>query len=176
MRSTRTVEPCVLVIFGATGDLTQRKLLPALYNLAIEQPLPPQFTVVGVARRPVSDEQFRQSALNSINQFSRRSPLNPQLWETLSQGLFYCQSQLDDLQGYLRLKELLERLDRERGTLGNRIFYLATPPRYYAVIADLLSQSGNARRGAASGEGGWTRLIVEKPFGHDLASARALNI
>jgi glucose-6-phosphate 1-dehydrogenase len=88
LRSTRTVQPCILVIFGATGDLTHRKLLPALYNLAIEQPLPPQFTVVGVARRPFTDEQFRQQALDSVNTFSRRRPVNPSVWETFSKGLF----------------------------------------------------------------------------------------
>src|SRR6476646_3296601 len=100
MRSARTLEPCVLVIFGATGDLTHRKLLPALYNLAIEQPLPPQFSVVGVARRPFTDEQFRQQALDSVNEFSRRRPVNPSVWETFSKGLFYCQSQFDDINGY----------------------------------------------------------------------------
>ena len=97
------------------------------------------------------------------------------MWETFAQGLFYCQSHFDELDGYVRLKELLERLDRERGTQSNRIFYLATPPSYYVAIGQLLSESGNARRGASSGESGWTRLIVEKPFGHDLASARELN-
>lgn len=175
LRSTRTVQPCTLVIFGATGDLTHRKLLPALYNLAIEQPLPPQFTVVGVARRPFTDEQFRQQALDSINKFSRRRPVNPSVWETFSKGLFYSQTQFDDAEGYERLGQLLDRLDQERGTQGNRIFYLATPPNFYGDIGTLLSVSGVAKRGAASGVGGWSRIVVEKPFGHDLASARALN-
>jgi len=175
LRATRTVQPCTLVIFGATGDLTHRKLLPALYNLAIEQPLPPQFTVVGVARRPFTDEQFRQQALDSINTFSRRRPVNQSVWETFSKGLFYLQSQFDDAVGYERLGQLLDRLDQERGTQGNRIFYLATPPSFYGDIGALLSTSGVARRGAASGSGGWSRIVVEKPFGHDLASARALN-
>jgi len=175
LRSTRTVQPCILVIFGATGDLTHRKLLPALYNLAIEQPLPPQFTVVGVARRPFTDEQFRQQALDSVNTFSRRRPVNPSVWETFSKGLFYCQSQFDDPAGYERLDHLLDRLDQERGTQGNRIFYLATPPSFYGDIGALLSSSGVAKRGAASGASPWARIVVEKPFGHDLASARALN-
>ena len=175
LHATRTVQPCTLVIFGATGDLTHRKLLPALYNLAIEQPLPPQFTVVGVARRPFTDEQFRQQALDSINTFSRRRPVNSSVWETFSQGLFYSQSQFDDPAGYERLGHLLDRLDQERGTQGNRIFYLATPPSFYGDIGALLSSSGVAKRGAATGSGGWARIVVEKPFGHDLASARALN-
>src|SRR5437879_474173 len=96
MRNARTVQPCIMVIFGATGDLTHRKLLPALYNLALEQPLPPQFTVVGVARRPFSNEEFRQQALESINRFSPNRPVNQAVWETFSRGLYYHQSQFDD--------------------------------------------------------------------------------
>src|SRR5215469_4136530 len=119
MRSARTVAPCTMVIFGATGDLTHRKLLPALYNLALEHPLPPQFTVVGVARRPFTNEQFRQQALDSINTFSRRRPVNPSVWDTFSKGLFYHQSQFDDLEGYQSLAQLLTQLDQERGTGGN---------------------------------------------------------
>jgi glucose-6-phosphate 1-dehydrogenase len=176
MRSARTVEPCVLVIFGATGDLTHRKLLPALYNLAIEQPLPPQFSVVGVARRPFTDEQFRQQAFASVNTFSRRRASdNPSVWETFSKGLFYCQAQFDDPHGYDQLKQLLEKLDRERGTSGNRIFYLATPPAFYSTIADRLSSSGVSHRGRADETHGYSRIIIEKPFGHDYASAEALN-
>ncbi len=175
MRSARTLEPCVLVIFGATGDLTHRKLLPALYNLAIEQPLPPQFSVVGVARRPFTDEQFRQQALDSVNEFSRRRPVNPSVWETFSKGLFYCQSQFDDINGYGQLKELLDKLDRERGTQGNRIFYLATPPTFYPVIGKLLSESGVAHRGRPDETHGYSRIIIEKPFGHDGQSAESLN-
>ncbi|HEX8982438.1 MAG TPA: glucose-6-phosphate dehydrogenase [Ktedonobacterales bacterium] len=175
LRATRTAQPCTLVIFGATGDLTHRKLLPALYNLAIEIPLPPQFTVVGVARRPFTDEEFRQQALDSINKFSRRRPVNQSVWETFSKGLFYCQTNFDDPAGYQRLGQLLDRLDQERGTQGNRMFYLATPPSFYGDIGGLLSSSGVAKRGASSGDSGWARIVVEKPFGHDLASARALN-
>src|SRR5215469_7939463 len=134
MRHARTVAPCVMVIFGATGDLTHRKLLPALYNLALEQPLPPQFTVVGVARRPFTHEQFRQQALDSINQFSRRRPVNPAVWETFSKGLFYHQSQFDDPEGFRSLGDLVRQLDQERGTGGRYIFYLATPPSFYGGI------------------------------------------
>jgi glucose-6-phosphate 1-dehydrogenase len=174
MRNARTVAPCIMVIFGATGDLTHRKLIPALYNLELEHPLPPQFTVVGVARRPFSDDEFRQQALDSTNQFSRNRPVNPAVWETFSRGLFYHQSQFDDPHGYARLAELLERLDRERGTQGNHIFYLATPPSFYGPIADNLSSAGLAHRDD-EGTQGWSRIIVEKPFGHNLQSALALN-
>src|SRR5215469_14045767 len=175
MRHARTVQPCILVIFGATGDLTHRKLLPALYNLALEVPLPPQFTVVGVARRPFSHDDFRQQALDSINQFSRRRPVNPAVWETFSKGLFYHQTQFGDLGGYKSLGELLAVLDQERGTGGNHIFYLATPPSYYGEIASMLSQSHLVTRSQATRDQGWARIIVEKPFGHDLPSAMALN-
>ncbi|HEX8036171.1 MAG TPA: glucose-6-phosphate dehydrogenase [Ktedonobacterales bacterium] len=174
MRNARTVQPCIMVIFGATGDLTHRKLLPALYNLALEQPLPPQFTVVGVARRPFSNEEFRQQALESINRFSRNRPVNQAVWETFSRGLYYHQSQFDDTDGYRRLAELLEQLDRERGTGGNHVFYMATPPSYYPSIADRLHEADLAKKGAAS-TSPWTRVIIEKPFGHDLQSALALN-
>ncbi|MGZ3678555.1 MAG: glucose-6-phosphate dehydrogenase [Ktedonobacterales bacterium] len=174
MRNARTVQPCIMVIFGATGDLTHRKLLPALYNLALEQPLPPQFTVVGVARRPFSNEEFRQQALESINRFSRNRPVNQAVWETFSRGLYYHQSQFDDTNGYKRLAELLEQLDRERGTGGNHVFYMATPPSYYPSIADRLHEAGLSKKGAATNPP-WTRVIIEKPFGHDLRSALALN-
>ncbi|HLZ23058.1 MAG TPA: glucose-6-phosphate dehydrogenase [Ktedonobacterales bacterium] len=175
MRQSRSVEPCIVVIFGATGDLTHRKLLPALYNLKMEHPLPPQFTVVGVARRPITNEQFRQQALESINTFSRRRPVNPSVWDPFAKGLFYHQSQFDDPQGYQRLAQLLEQLDRERGTCGNHIFYLATPPSYYSTIADNLSAAGLAQRNGEEAKEGWSRIIVEKPFGHDIQSALVLN-
>jgi glucose-6-phosphate 1-dehydrogenase len=174
MRSARTVEPATVVIFGATGDLTHRKLLPALYNLAVEQPLPPQFSIVGVARRPFSHEEFRAQALEAVNTHSRLRPVSPSVWETFSQGLFYCQSQFGDVHGYERLGELLDQIDRERGTGGNRIFYLATQPSFYPTIADLLTLSGVSRR-SREGEPGWSRVVIEKPFGHDYASAQALN-
>src|SRR5271165_627933 len=153
MKSARNVAPCVMVIFGATGDLTLRKLLPALYNLALEHPLPPQFTVVGVARRPFSNEEFRQQALDSVNQFSRRRPVNQAVWETFSKGLYYHQSQFDDAGGYAGLAELLVRLDHERGTGGNHIFYLATPPSFYADIADQLARANLASRTPMDGNG-----------------------
>jgi glucose-6-phosphate 1-dehydrogenase len=174
MRHTRTVAPSVMVIFGATGDLTQRKLIPALYNLALEQPLPAQFSVVGVARRPFSNEQFRQNALDSVNHFSRRRPVNPAVWDTFSKGLFYCQMQFDDVAAYEQLGTLLDLLDRERGTAGNRIFYLATQPSFYPGIIEALRSTGLARRGRGDSSG-WSRIVIEKPFGHDLESARTLN-
>ena len=150
MRNARIIEPGVMVIFGATGDLAHRKLLPALYNLALEHPLPPQFAIVGVARRPFTDEQFRAQALESITSFSRR-PVLPTFWDNFAQRLFYTQVQFAEESGYERLKALLDRLDRERGTLGNRIYYLATQPRFYGEIADMLTVAGLAHKGQREG-------------------------
>src|SRR5919109_2685598 len=159
-----------MVIFGATGDLTHRKLLPALYNLALEHPLPAGFSVVGFARRHYSDEEFRQQALESINAYSRQKPVNQQVWDSFASGIRYLRSDFDDPEGYVKLNNLLNKLDQERGTSGNRIYYLSTPPSQYPEIIQNLGAAGLNRN-----RKGWTRIIVEKPFGHDLASARELN-
>ena len=159
-----------MVIFGATGDLTHRKLLPALYNLALEHPLPAGFSVVAFARRPYSTDEYRQQALESINQYSRQKPVNPQVWENFAAGIHYLQADFNDPKGYERLNNLLNLLDQERGTGGNRIFYLSTPPSQYPEIIQRLGAAGLNRS-----RKGWTRIIVEKPFGHDLASAKELN-
>jgi glucose-6-phosphate 1-dehydrogenase len=159
-----------MIIFGATGDLTHRKLLPALYDLALEHPLPAGFSVVGFARRPYSDEEFREQALESINQYCRQKPVNPQIWESFASGIRYLQSDFNDVRGYEKLGTLLNTIDQQRGTSGNRIFYLSTPPSQYPEIIHNLGVVGlNKNRK------GWTRIIIEKPFGHDLASARELN-
>lgn len=170
LRTKPSLEPCVMVIFGATGDLTHRKLLPALYNLALEHPLPAGFSVVGFARRPYDDDKFRQLALESVNQYSRQKPVNPQVWESFASGIHYLQSSFDDPAGYEKLGTLLNQLDHDRGTGGNRIFYLSTPPSQYPAIIQQLGAAGLNRN-----RKGWTRIIIEKPFGHDLASARELN-
>jgi len=170
LRIKESLEPCVMVIFGATGDLTHRKLLPALYNLALEHPLPAGFSVVAFARRPYTDETFRQQALESINQYSRQKPVNPQVWESFAAGLHYLQSDFHEPEGYEKLNDLLNRLDQERGTSGNRLFYLSTPPSQYTEIIQRLG-AANLNRNRK----GWTRIIIEKPFGHDLATARELN-
>ena len=159
-----------MVIFGATGDLTHRKLLPALYNLALEHPLPAGFSVIAFARRPYSTDEYRQQALESINQYSRQKPVNPQVWENFAAGIHYLQADFNDPKGYEKLNNLLNLLDQERGTGGNRIFYLSTPPSQYPEIIQRLGAAGLNRS-----RKGWTRIIIEKPFGHDLASAKELN-
>ncbi len=170
MRMQRTPAPCTVVIFGATGDLTHRKLIPALYHLQRERLLPPGFSVVGFARRDWSDDHFRQSLLESAHRYSR-SGLDTELWSGFAAGCFYVRAPFDDPAGYAALAARLDQLDVERGTGGNRLFYLATPPESYGEIVRQLGAAGLNR----SPNGGWTRIIVEKPFGADLASARALD-
>lgn len=173
----RHPEPCVVVIFGATGDLTQRKLLPTLAHLWHDHPLPQGFSIVGFARRPMSDAQWRAMAVDSVNKYMEEDDkLDSKAQTDFAQCLFYCQSNFDDREGYLKLADLLDTLDRERGTEGNRLFYLATPPFLDPEVIYQLGGSGLARPlHTDEGEQSWTRIIVEKPFGHDLASAQKLN-
>src|SRR6266567_4174963 len=170
-------EPCVVVIFGATGDLTQRKLLPTLAHLAHDHPLPEGFKVVAFARRPMNDEQWRTMALDSINKFMPEDDkLDSAAQKAFARNMFYCQSDFNDREGYYKLADLLERLDNEQGTGGNRIYYLATPPSTDSEIIYQLGGAGLARPSHVNGdEESWTRIVIEKPFGRDLASAQKLN-
>ncbi len=172
LRLERTPEPCVMIIFGASGDLTRRKLIPALYNLSRERLIPPGFSVVAFARRDIGTERFRAAMLDGVNQFSRSRPAQPAVWETFAQGVYYLQSDFSDPAGYQTLGALLDQIDRERGTAGHRVFYLATPPSAYSEIIRQLGASGLAR---PSGSGAWSRIIIEKPIGHDLESGTELN-
>jgi glucose-6-phosphate 1-dehydrogenase len=159
-----------VVIFGATGDLTHRKLIPALYNLAADGELPPAVAVVGFARREKSDDDFRKELAESTRKFSRQ-PVRDEIWKTFAQAVFYNQSEFADESGYKTLAERLDKIDNERGTRGNRLFYLAVAPDQFEPILKHLKAVGlNQAR-----EGSWARIIVEKPFGTDLASARELN-
>jgi glucose-6-phosphate 1-dehydrogenase len=167
----RMPEPNTVVIFGASGDLTKRKLVPALYNLELEGLLPNAFAVVGFARRPIPDEEFRQQMLDGINAFSRSKPAQPEVWEAFGPKLCYCPGNFDDPQAYQNLAALLDQLDHERGASGNRLFYLATAPDSFPVIIEQLGAAGLNR----SPSGGWVRVIIEKPFGRDLSTARDLN-
>jgi glucose-6-phosphate 1-dehydrogenase len=168
--SQRVPEPNCFVIFGATGDLTERKLVPALYHLYTQRLLPEGFSVLGVARRPLSDEEFR-SRMRSFLEETSGTAVSDGTWDPFAARLRYVQCAFDDVEGYGRLAEALEQEDRERGTSGNRLYYLATPPAAFTVITQHLGEAGLA----ASRDGRWVRLVVEKPFGHDLASARGLN-
>lgn len=169
--ATRAVpEACTVIIFGATGDLTHRKLIPALYNIAADGELPPDLAVVGFARRPKSDEEFRAELEEAARKHSRQT-VRDDLWQSFAGSIFYHQSEFADADGYKRLAERLQQLDKERGTGGNRLFYLAAAPDQFQPILQHLKASGLNK----PADGGWARVIVEKPFGTDLASARELN-
>ncbi|HYL80728.1 MAG TPA: hypothetical protein VEU07_07945, partial [Candidatus Acidoferrum sp.] len=126
-------EKCALVIFGASGDLTKRKLLPALYALTHDGLLPEQFAVVGFARRDKSHEAFREEMRAAVEEFSRLRPPKPDVWDRLAQQLYYASAAFEDAAGYERLRDLLAEVDRKHGTGGNRVYYLATPPSAYAA-------------------------------------------
>jgi glucose-6-phosphate 1-dehydrogenase len=168
----RVPAPCTMVIFGASGDLTKRKLVPALYSLARDRLLPSAFNVVGVARRETSHEEFRKQMRENTDKFARRRPVEDSLWSTFSEGMFYLAGTFEDPVTYAKLKQFLDDLDEKRGTKGNRVFYLSTPPTEYPTIINMLGHSDliNSER-----SGPFTRVIIEKPFGRDLESARALN-
>ena len=162
----RRPEACAAVIFGASGDLTKRKLIPALYALAYRKLLPEQFAVLGVARTPQSSKAFASAMKKAVKDFAR-DPFRQDVWDTLAAGMRYVATEFDDDAGEDRVGQALEELDAERGTQGNRLYYLAVPPQAFAIT---VTEIGERRA-----KEGWVRLIVEKPFGHDLASARELN-
>ncbi|MHB2018067.1 MAG: glucose-6-phosphate dehydrogenase [Candidatus Xenobia bacterium] len=172
LRLEHTPEPCSMVIFGASGDLAHRKLMPALYNLALENYLPGGFSIVGFARRPVTNEAFAEDMRQAVDKFSRRRPVKPAVWESFASRVQYNASTFQDASGYANLAALLEKNDREHGTGGNRLFYLSTPPSDYPEIIRQLGAAGLNKPGPG---GNWARIIIEKPFGRDLESARELN-
>ena len=169
LRLARTPDPCAVVIFGATGDLTRKKLMPALYNLELQRLLPASCHVIGVARGRSSDEEFRALMRKGVDEHSRTRPVNEEVWRSFEEHLSYVA--LGERDGYGKLKDRLEELDRAAGTSGNRLFYLALPPHTYAHTVEGLGRSGVARSGA-----GWSRIVIEKPFGRDLATARGLSM
>lgn len=173
-RSSRFIEPCILVIFGATGDLTARKLLPALYNLAREGQLPPQFGCVGFARREKTNDRFRSEMKEAISRFSRVKPVDEALWATFEKQLFYYKSEFNDEKGFQGLSLFLTDLDNKLGTKGNRVFYLSTQPSYFTTIAENLHKARLVYDQEVEKER-WFRIIIEKPFGHDLKSAELLQ-
>jgi glucose-6-phosphate 1-dehydrogenase len=177
----RHPDPCSLVMFGVTGDLAHRKLIPALYDLGCHGVLPFGTTLVGYGRQEISDDEFRDRMHKAIDDHYGEEVVDGSMCDRLLQAPRYVQGQFDDPEGYERLAAVLDELDG-RGARGNRMFYLATPPSQFGVIVRRLGDAGLARAGAydrehAAGEPhpGWTRLVVEKPFGRDLATARELD-
>jgi glucose-6-phosphate 1-dehydrogenase len=172
LEQERVPDPSCLVIFGASGDLTQRKLVPGLYSLAHEGLLPSGQTIVGIARADLTDEQFRANMRTACEEHSRHR-VEDAVWDTFAKGLFYVRGEFADRDAYLRLRERLEEFDRSRGTAGRRIYYLAVPPDFFDDIARHLGENEmvtDPERG-----GPYTRVIIEKPFGHDSDTARELN-
>src|SRR5438034_123254 len=163
-------EPFSLVIFGASGDLTHRKLMPALWSLYAARTLPEPFAIIGTARSEMSDEAYRTRARESVTRFARLKIPSQHVWDRFAGSLYYVPGDPTSLELYGRLKQRLEQIETARGGPRNRLFYCATPPSLYHDIVANLGAAGLARV-----EGGWTRIIVEKPFGRDLESARALN-
>jgi glucose-6-phosphate 1-dehydrogenase len=162
----RRPPPCVLVIFGASGDLTQRKLMPALYSLAYRRLLPERFAIVGAARSQETDDEFRERMKDAVQRFAR-DPFRQDVWDELAAGMRYSALEFDDDAAEDELTKVLREVDGERGTLGNRLYYFAVPP---SAIEMLIREIAERRENE-----GWARLIIEKPFGYDLASARHLN-
>jgi len=168
LQQERTPEPLILVIFGASGDLTKRKLVPALYQLKRARRLPPEITIVGVARRDWSHEYFREQMREGIEDFSDGIE-SEEVWKDFAEGLFYCSGNMDQPESYQKLKAFLGELDGKRGTMGNRVFYLAVSPKFFP---EALRQLGAADM---VNDPMKHRLVIEKPFGKDLSSAQALN-
>lgn len=165
----RPADPCVMVIFGASGDLTKRKLLPALYNLAKDNLLSKDFALVGVARNEMNTEQFRDMINKEIGEFAT-TKLDPQQWDWLSHRIHYISGDFDDPAVYQTLSGLLASLDKQNGTRGNYFYYLATSPTFFSTVVKQLGAASLVHE-----ENGWRRVIIEKPFGRDYDSARALN-
>ncbi len=166
----RPADPCIMVIFGAAGDLTRRKLIPALYNLAKAELLSREFAIVGIAHSPMSTEDFRKKLADDIRHYAG-SEVDPGIWEWFTSRLYYITAEFDDKNVYSQLKTTLEKLDQEHSTHGNYFFYLATAPDFFGPIVEQLASAGLTEEK----DHYWRRVIVEKPFGHDIDSAKTLN-
>ncbi len=166
-----TAEPCTMVIFGATGDLTKRKLIPALCNLTQDNLLSRQFAIIGFAFNDMDTEAFRKELTEGIHQFAT-SPVDPDIWEWFLKRIYYIKGDFKDPNAYQQLKQLLTEVEKEHSTHGNHFYYLAVAPKFFGEIVHQLGQAGLAKEHNTS----WRRVIIEKPFGHDLESARKLNL
>ena len=169
-RVGRVADPCVMVIFGFTGDLTRRKLIPALYNLASQQLLSREFAVIGVGRNTLSDEDARKKVTEDFKKFAT-GPIDQELWDWFVQRISYVNGNFDDPATYEKIKDTLAKVDKEHNSHGNYFFYMATAPKYFGDVVERLANVGLMKEE----NGHWRRVIIEKPFGHDLDSAKALN-
>ena len=169
-RLNRIAGPCGLVLFGVTGDLARKKLMPAVYDLANRGLLPPGFALVGFARRDWEDQDFAQVVHDSVKQYAR-TEFREEVWQQLAKGIRFVQGEFNDDAAFDRLKATIAELDEKRGTMGNHAFYLSVPPRSFPEVVSQLKRSGLAEEV----EGQWRRVVIEKPFGSDLKTARELN-
>ncbi len=168
MKSTKN-QPTVFVIFGGTGDLNWRKITPALYNLYLDDWLPNQFSIIGTGRTKLSDDDFKAKLLDGINQFSRSGKADPEKWKTFSDNIFYQPADLNDADTYVEFGNLIKKYEGDWKQDANVIYYLAVAPQFFPIIAENISKSGLANDPEK------TRIVIEKPFGHDLESAKSLN-
>ena len=164
--------PCILVIFGASGDLAKRKLIPAIYELAREKLLPEKFALVGYSRSPMSDDEYRKECRDAVQQFARTKPVDPNLWSRIERNASYVQGDYGSAEDHAKLAERLGQIDQQVGTAGNRLFYLSTPPNTFEPIITCLGERQKRQPPPPKSS---QRVIIEKPFGRDLPSARALN-
>ncbi len=169
-RMPRIPGACAVVIFGVTGDLARKKLMPAIYDLANRGLLPPAFALVGFARRDWAHEHFAQVVRDAVAAHAR-TPFRQEVWDHLAEGIRFVHGTFDDDEAFVRLSDALRKLDEERGTGGNHAFYLSIPPSSFPLVCEKLCTSGLATKP----EGSWSRVVIEKPFGHDRKSAEALN-
>src|SRR5690349_1031591 len=167
----KAVEPCTIVIFGASGDLTARKLIPALYHLFKDKQMPADFRIIGFARRAKTDASWRTELHEALRMFSRSKPVDEAVWSAFAAKVHYCQADISDVAAYSKLAGLVASFPTPQ-LKENLLFYLATMPSQFGMAAEYLHQAKLLHRG---GDKGWQRLVVEKPFGHDLASASTLN-
>jgi len=169
-RLPRIAGPCGVVVFGVTGDLSRKKLMPAIYDLANRGLLPPGFALVGFARRDWADENFAELVHDSVREHAR-TPFREEVWARLAEGIRFVSGSFDDDAAFDNLATVIEELDRDRGTGGNHAFYLSIPPAMFPVVLKQLARTGLAEQNGHQ----WRRVVIEKPFGHDLRSARELN-
>jgi glucose-6-phosphate 1-dehydrogenase len=165
-------EPCAIVLFGASGDLAKRKVIPAMFDLAQHKSLGDRYAIVGFSRTPMTDESFRGTVGEAAKTISEVGPIDPAKWSEFSSNLYYSPGEYGDPNSYAQLAKRLSELDKEKNLGGNRLFYLSTPPEVYRDIVEQLGKAGLAK---CCNPNSWTRIIIEKPFGRDLASAKELN-
>src|SRR5215469_8804602 len=165
----RPGDACAMVIFGASGDLTKRKLLPALYNLAKDSLLAKEFALIGFARNDISTEEFRAKLTSEIREFATTT-VDEDLWHWFCERIYYVKGEFGDAAAFVRLKQQLAAVDRDHGTKGNCFYYMATAPNFFAPIVEQLGGAG-----LVGDDNGWRRVIIEKPFGRDYDTALKLN-